>query len=552
VKFSRAVLAGILSGVLGHAQVPEVFSINPSAARSGERVTIRGQDFDPVATNNAVFFGNVRARVLGAAVTELSVEVPRGVQAGPVTVAAGALLGMSPTPFLPLFTPFTAEINAVYVRRSNVLTNTPYAPVSSGDLDGDGDAELISSSRSGIAGYVYQEAGPLISSNSFKKVFELSAPVQLGSFLLADIDSDGRLDILANRVGTAALYLFRNIHAGGELSARSFEKPIRHQPFMLPGAVHTADIDRDGRMDFVTLGSAGVTLFRNIYSPAVTNGFLAEQVRILRAEEVGIPSAISLGDLNRDGHLEIAVLAGSDLLIFSHNDRPGTLTTNSFSLLHFPATNVTWLEIGDVQGDGFADIVMHSRFTGTFSVLWNQNKGGRLLPEDFRTVSILLRLNETARPKLIDVNGDALPDLVRGSGWYSRNESALAGGFVFPGSFSSAGSLGSDQSVQEVFPADVNGDGIPELLTLSSGFAVFQNAWTLDAAIDGVTPVWNGLVMRFVGKPGAPVQIESSSDLSRWASISVFPRINLSGSASFHVPVERKHEFFRVKPGLQR
>src|SRR5688500_15008759 len=137
------VAAMTLSGVLGHAQVPEVYTVHPKTARAGEMVSIFGEDFDPIATNNLVHFGGVRAQVSRSWVTELEVEVPRGVQAGAVTVATRGRMGLSSTPFLPLFAPM-GETNTTFARRHAIPGPSTFTPVAAtADLDGDGDVELI-------------------------------------------------------------------------------------------------------------------------------------------------------------------------------------------------------------------------------------------------------------------------------------------------------------------------------------------------------------------------------------------------------------------------
>ena len=45
--------------------------------------------------------------------------------------------------------------------------------------------------------------------------------------------------------------------------------------------------------------------------------------------------------------------------------------------------NVTNVEIGDIEGDGFPDILTFNR-SSEFSVLWNQGEGRSLRAEDFR------------------------------------------------------------------------------------------------------------------------------------------------------------------------
>jgi hypothetical protein len=545
MKFSPWVLAGILSGVSGHAQVPEIYSIDPPTARAGEVVAFRGQDFHPVAASNIVHFGGVRGRVLEGSVTQLKVEVPRGVQAGPVTVATDGFIAFGPGIFLPRFAPFGTDV--IYSRRPVALPDLGFSLPTSADLDGDGDAELIGTSRNGgIAGYVYKGRGVLIGTNSFRQVFELLAPAQMSSPITFDYDADGRVDILA-MAPDAVLYFFRNVHESGELSTNSFSRPVRHQPFIAASAVHMADLDRDGRADFVTLSPSGVTLFRNNYYPAVTNSLVDSlRVRLVPAETQGVPAAVSTGDLNQDGHSEIAVLRTNEVIIFSHSDRPGRLTADSFSRVSLPVTNVSWMEIQDIQGDGFADILMYDRISGAFSIYWNRSEGGQLTPQGFRYVPLLLKVPGLVQPQVRDINGDALPDISTGVSTYSRNESATVGNVIFWGSFAPMTKGITIQSFGLTFQADLNGDGVPELI---SGESVLQNMTAIVPTIAGVSRsgFGGGLELEIWGRPGTTAVLERSSDLNSWMALPSVV-IGSSGEAWFEPP-PRNLDFFRIKPG---
>jgi hypothetical protein len=71
----------------------------------GMTVTINGSNFNTTAVNNAVYFGPVRATVLSATATSLSVTVPAGATYSPVMVTNTALkaTATSPLPFRQTF-----------------------------------------------------------------------------------------------------------------------------------------------------------------------------------------------------------------------------------------------------------------------------------------------------------------------------------------------------------------------------------------------------------------------------------------------------------------
>jgi hypothetical protein len=91
-----AVVQLIYSRVDGGSTVPVITSFTPAAAVPGANVTITGLNFSPTPANNIVLFGAVRATVLSASATSLTVRVPAGATYGPITVSVGGLVAYSP------------------------------------------------------------------------------------------------------------------------------------------------------------------------------------------------------------------------------------------------------------------------------------------------------------------------------------------------------------------------------------------------------------------------------------------------------------------------
>jgi YD repeat-containing protein len=63
-----------------------VFSVNPAQGLAGTQVTIQGQAFSSVATQNTVLFNGVAATVISASTAQLVVIVPPHATSGPLTV----------------------------------------------------------------------------------------------------------------------------------------------------------------------------------------------------------------------------------------------------------------------------------------------------------------------------------------------------------------------------------------------------------------------------------------------------------------------------------
>ncbi|MBC5992017.1 DUF7619 domain-containing protein [Pontibacter cellulosilyticus] len=65
---------------------PEISSLSKTTDIVGATIQIHGENFSPTAERNTVLFGNVKAQVLQATNTQLTVQVPQGAASGFVTV----------------------------------------------------------------------------------------------------------------------------------------------------------------------------------------------------------------------------------------------------------------------------------------------------------------------------------------------------------------------------------------------------------------------------------------------------------------------------------
>ncbi|RYE16903.1 MAG: VCBS repeat-containing protein, partial [Sphingobacteriales bacterium] len=134
-----------------------------------------------------------------------------------------------------------------------------------GDFDGDGKPDIaVANSKSNIV-HVFQNTTSG-STLSFAAKVDLSADGKVRNIAAADMDGDGKVDIVTAVLSTGTASVFRNIHTSGSISTASFAaKSVLNT---LLQDVNIVDIDGDGRPDIAGTNKKVVTVLR--YNPFAT------------------------------------------------------------------------------------------------------------------------------------------------------------------------------------------------------------------------------------------------------------------------------------------
>ncbi|MFN8466635.1 MAG: CRTAC1 family protein [Caldilineaceae bacterium] len=209
-----------------------------------------------------------------------------------------------------------------------------------GDLDGDGDPDIVLANLSGPATILWNQGGLSFEKQALPMVHRTRATA------LVDVDADGLLDI-AFTSGIAAPAVFRNLgdHTFGFLPLAGVTAPAY--------AMNWSDLDQDGDLDLVT-GSydAGqsVELGPNYLFAAAAgvNVYIQENGGWRRQQLADKAQALAIGlwDLNDDGHPDIWV--GND---FDEYDRVWLQSGSSGWEAAEPFAHTTHSTMGIDRGD---------------------------------------------------------------------------------------------------------------------------------------------------------------------------------------------------------
>jgi len=146
-----------------------------------------------------------------------------------------------------------------------------------------------------------------------------------------DYDGDGYLDVIISTQGTSALLYHNN---GREIDGKWFTKASRDSVsdpdpnkvvYFYPAYRHGAlwaDVDNDGKLDYVCTSEAGIAIFKN-------NGTSIDSAFVLTCGGPGQKWGITCGDIDGDGFVDLALGSGSGGP--SSNAGPLTILHNDFT-----------------------------------------------------------------------------------------------------------------------------------------------------------------------------------------------------------------------------
>lgn len=471
----------IIVGGIGQADVPVITNVQPASARPGRSITISGANFGTTPAKNIVWFNGTKGTVTQASPSQLTVTVPPGARHGPVMVSAYGLAGSSRSYFVPSYQG-GAGFSGTSFSAATTLSGPYMARLTAGDLDGDGRLEIVTGNHTdGTLTIFHNQLTPgslgttgAFPAGTFAAASTSGATVSTSGgwaydVLLADLDQDGRLDVIAPLAGgTNAVRVWRKSTTGG---VYALDAGVNFPTASTPYSCVAADIDGDGRQDLVIgHNSSNMTVLRNISTPGVLDATSFDM-----AVSFGTDSAAEItaaGDLDGDGKPEVVTATTSGkVCIFRNQSIVGSITTGSFAARIDIDTgeSMRGVRLGDFDGDGDLDILTldHVNNDGNeIPVLRNIFTSGTLSAASFERADDLTG-NGTDRSyvELADMDGDGRVDIAGTTGLNDAviwlNQSPLSGQPAI--TFGSRLAVSMGLQANGGICADFDGDGRPDI-----------------------------------------------------------------------------------------
>ncbi|MFC0519002.1 FG-GAP-like repeat-containing protein [Mucilaginibacter angelicae] len=455
------------------APQPVINSFSPFFGDVNSTVTIKGKNFSTTAANNLVYLGAVTAEVITATDSILTVKVPVGATAAPLTVTVNQLTAFASGVFNVTFKSQNTFTPTTFAVKQNVGSVTQASAVSVKDMDNDGKPDVI------VTG-----GGTAVLSNtstknnlSFKTNFNRD---QTGEYLTTcDLDGDGKAElVMATGV---AINTYKNNSTPGNTSFLTYGQVIQPADYSFEASV--GDVDGDGRPDILSISNGGfnIALFRN--GGTEKNYTYFDDAIILTNDS--FPLGANLADIDGDGKPDVIVIlpdyskldAYGYISVFKNTSTIGRV---SFTPVVFPARlyagkNTGQPIIADMDNDGRPEIIVPNTKSNTISVFKNTSTKGGII---FATGVEFATGTSPSSIAVADLDGDSLPDIAVANRSSSisvlKNTSTTS-------AISLAAKVDYNTNYQpgSIVAADLDGDQAPELIVsnyLGNNATIFKNS----------------------------------------------------------------------------
>ena len=536
----------LVIGTICSAQSPVITSFSPSVAKSGMTIVIKGTNLMGVS---AVSFGGTPAQAFGV-INDSSISAIVGIgSSGNVSITnsngssslsgfifcnafptvsvnadpnkplcAGAQVTLTASgadnytwaggvingvPFVPIFsdTMFSSRLDVK--KKNSCLGICAYGPqgVAIGDLDGDGDKDIVVSYFSGDSIFVYRNAksSTVANRDTFAPGVSFRSGINPFAVIIEDIDGDGKKDIIVSNSGGSSITVFRNESLPGIFNTNSLSTAVGFTTGPNPVGMATADIDGDGKKDIVVANLSNMSgssnmpeYYISIFKNTSTIGVIAANSFAPRVDYPSgyYPRSLAVDDIDGDGKPDIVAINydapqfENTISVFRNNSLMGVINNSSLEAkvdFFISGPGTIDAAIGDLDGDGKKEIAAITAYDNNVYVFRNQSSVGTINSASFSSPSVFSTGGFPLYIAMADMNNDGKKDMIITNA-ASNSFSYYENNVVSPGAFNSTSFIQKEflaaSNPRGLAIDDLDGDSKMDLVIANSGdtsISIFSN-----------------------------------------------------------------------------
>lgn len=371
-----------------------------------------------------------------------------------------------------------------------------------------------------------QVKGTVISSSEF--AIEVVVPAQARMSLVEVINRNSKLSAKSN-------LKFMPSFGGESFNTSNFSTPLSFTASEELWDISTADLNIDGKPDIVAtkFGSSGfasssdIMILHNNSAPGTLSFTKFDKANMPVLNLTFPTDNVITSDLQGDGLPEIIVCRGgstrNSIHILKNTSTAGGAIqfASPVALLLDPTHSATRVVARDLNKDGKPELIVSNSFNEIVYVFINQSTGGVNI--SFSTTPLKLSIkvftsdasSTNYEVEAQDFNGDDLPDLV-------VNEFQDDSLHIFKNttagtlSFAPRVSIPTTEKLNRLNSADVNNDGKPDLIctsTLNNKILIFLNESTAETISFSATPIGLNTALGAWGLDVADIDGDNDPDI---------------------------------------
>ncbi|MEC9064860.1 MAG: VCBS repeat-containing protein, partial [Pseudomonadota bacterium] len=318
--------------------------------------------------------------------------------------------------------------------------------VYAGDMDNDGDTDIIATALNDDEVIVYTNETSGLATASFVANTISTAADGARSVFAADLDNDGDMDIVSASQEDDAISWYEN-NGAADPSWTAVDIATSADG---ANAIYVADMDNDGDMDIVSASGADDAIAWYENDGAANPSFTAVDI----ATSADNAMSVFVADMDGDGDMDIISASyNDDAIAWYENDGAANPSWTATDIAT-SADGARSVFAADMDGDGDMDIVSASK--NDDAIAWYENDGAA--NPSWTAADIATSADGAMSVFAADMDGDGDMDIVSASGlddaiaWYENDGAANP-------SWTATDIVTNADEARSVFAADIDGDG---------------------------------------------------------------------------------------------